>query len=184
VLDLGCGSGALLADLKRDKQFTQLVGVDVSMSVLRLAQRRLHLDRPGATPERQRDRVRLLQSALTYTDDRLIGFDAAVLMEVIEHVDPPRLAALAAVVFGHAQPSTVVVTTPNVEYNVRYEGMTADALRHHDHRFEWSRAEFAAWCAGVCESYGYQVRTRGVGDEDLHVGAPTQLATFSRVGRS
>jgi 3' terminal RNA ribose 2'-O-methyltransferase Hen1 len=174
VLDLGCGSGALLADLVRQPRYTEIVGVDVSPSVLRLAQRRLRLDR---LPERQRDRVRLWQSALTYTDDRLVGYDAAVLMEVIEHIDPPRLPAVAASVFGHARPARVIVTTPNVEYNVRFPDMTT-ALRHTDHRFEWTRAEFAAWCAEVAGRYGYRVETRGVGEDDSEVGSPTQLAVF------
>ena len=159
--------------------YTELVGVDVSPRVLEIAERRLRLDR---RPARQRGRIRLLQSALTYTDDRLTGFDAAVLMEVIEHVDPPRLPAVAASVFGHARPSTVVVTTPNVEYNARYDGMRPGSLRHHDHRFEWTRAEFAQWCAAVASSYGYTVEISGVGDADPQVGAPTQLALFSIVG--
>jgi 3' terminal RNA ribose 2'-O-methyltransferase Hen1 len=171
VLDLGCGSGALLADLVREKRFTQIVGADISPQALTLAQRRLN-------PERHRGRVSLLQSALTYADDRLVGFDAAVLMEVIEHIDPPRLPAMAAAVFGHARPSTVVVTTPNVEYNVRYN-MTS-STRHHDHRFEWSRAEFAAWCGAVADRYGYAVQITGVGEADPELGAPTQLATLTR----
>ena len=175
VLDLGCGSGALLVDLVRDKALTEIVGVDISPQALAMAERRLKLDR---APERVRARVSLLQSALTYADDRLVGFDAAVLMEVVEHIDPPRLPALAAAVFGHARPSTVLVTTPNVEYNVRYEGLTA--MRHHDHRFEWSRAEFAAWCTQVADRYGYAVRVTGVGEADPDLGYPTQLATFSR----
>ena len=181
VLDLGCGSGALLAELVRDKRYTELVGVDAATGALRLAERRLRLDRPDRIPERQRGRVRLLHSALTYADDRLIGFDAAVLMEVIEHLDPQRLPALVAAVFGHARPSTVVVTTPNVEYNVRYEGMAEGAMRHHDHRFEWTRAEFAAWGTDVAAQYGYQIQIVGVGDDDPTVGAPTQLAVFTRV---
>ncbi len=179
VLDLGCGSGSLLVDLVREKRFTEIVGVDVSTDALRLAQRRLRLDR---APERQRGRVTLLQSALTYLDDRLVGYDAAVLMEVIEHVDPPRLPALAAAVFGHARPSTVVVTTPNVEYNPRYVGLPADRMRHHDHRFEWTRAEFASWCDEVSERYRYVVRRTGVGEPDPQLGHPTQLAVFTRIG--
>jgi 3' terminal RNA ribose 2'-O-methyltransferase Hen1 len=177
VLDLGCGPGALLSDLMRDKRFTRIVGVDISTQALAAAQKRLRLDR---APERQRDRVSLLQSALTYADDRLVGFDAAVLMEVVEHVDPPRLASLAAAVFGHAGPSTVVITTPNKEYNVRYR-LTA-AMRHHDHRFEWNRAEFGPWCAEVASRYGYEVRVTGVGEPDPELGCPTQLATFTRAG--
>jgi 3' terminal RNA ribose 2'-O-methyltransferase Hen1 len=143
VLDLGCGGGALLGALLKDRRFTEIVGADVSSRALEMAARRLRLDR---LPERQRDRITLWQSALTYRDDRLRGYDAAVLMEVIEHVDPPRLPALEASVFGHARPATVVVTTPNVEYNVHYEGLTG--MRHSDHRFEWTRAEFQAWAPG------------------------------------
>lgn len=174
VLDLGCGGGALLGDLVGDRRYTEIVGVDVSTMALAMAERRLRLDR---LPERQRSRIKLLQGALTYRDDRLKGYDAAVLMEVIEHLDEPRLPALADAVFGHARPATVVVTTPNVEYNVRYEGLTG--MRHHDHRFEWNRATFAAWCAGVAADHGYSVDVTGVGDADSDVGAPTQLAVFT-----
>jgi 3' terminal RNA ribose 2'-O-methyltransferase Hen1 len=176
VLDLGCGGGALLADLVADRRFTEIVGTDVSPAALTVAERRLRLDR---LPQRQRDRVRLWQSALTYTDDRLRGYDAAVLMEVVEHVDPERLPALEGAVFGHARPVTVVVSTPNVEYNVRYEGLPAGSMRHRDHRFEWTRAEFAAWADRVATGHGYRVALSGVGDDDPEVGAPTQLAVFT-----
>ncbi len=174
VLDLGCGGGALLAALIKDRRYTRIVGTDVSSRALDLAHRRLRLDQ---VPERQRDRVTLWQSALTYRDDRLRGFDAAVLMEVIEHVDPPRLPALEASVFGHARPATVVVTTPNVEYNVRYEGLTG--MRHPDHRFEWTRAEFRAWATRTAAAHDYAVGFRGVGDEDETLGTPTQMAIFT-----
>ncbi|SCL57381.1 3' terminal RNA ribose 2'-O-methyltransferase Hen1 [Micromonospora peucetia] len=177
VLDLGCGGGALLATLVGDRRFTEIVGTDVSTHALALAARRLRLDR---LPERQRDRIRLWQSALTYRDDRLLGYDAAVLMEVIEHVDPPRLPALEDAVFGHARPATVVVTTPNAEYNVRYEGLPAGRFRHPDHRFEWTRAQFAGWVSRVSATYGYTAATSGVGDDDPEVGAPTQLVVLTR----
>ncbi|MBO4207041.1 3' terminal RNA ribose 2'-O-methyltransferase Hen1 [Micromonospora echinofusca] len=177
VLDLGCGGGALLVDLVADRRYTEIVGTDVSTAALAMAERRLRLDR---LPERQRDRIRLWQSALTYRDDRLRGYDAAVLMEVIEHVDPSRLDALEAAVFGHAQPGAVVVTTPNVEYNVRYEGLPAGQARHHDHRFEWTRAEFADWAHRVADTYGYRVALSGIGGDDPEVGAPTQLAVLTR----
>ncbi|NYF56226.1 3' terminal RNA ribose 2'-O-methyltransferase Hen1 [Micromonospora purpureochromogenes] len=176
VLDLGCGGGALLTALVADRRYTEVVGTDVSTHALTLAARRLRLDR---LPERQRDRIRLWQSALTYRDDRLRGYDAAVLMEVIEHLDPPRLPALEDAVLGHARPGTVVVTTPNVEYNVRYEGLPAGRFRHADHRFEWTRAEFAAWVGRVAATYGYTATIGGVGEEDPEVGAPTQLAVLT-----
>ena len=174
VLDLGCGGGALLGALVKDRRYTKIVGTDVSSRALDLAHRRLRLDQ---VPERQRDRVTLWQSALTYRDDRLRGFDAAVLMEVIEHVDPPRLPALEASVFGHARPATVVVTTPNVEYNGLYEGLTG--MRHSDHRFEWTRAEFQEWAARTASAHGYRVAFRGVGEADETAGPPTQMAIFT-----
>lgn len=180
VLDLGCGPGALLTELMADRRYTEIVGADVSSVSLQMAERRLKLDR---LPERERARIKLLQSALTYHDDRLKGYDAAILMEVIEHVDEARLPALERAVYGHARPRTVIVTTPNVEYNVRYAGLANEHLRHDDHRFEWTRAQFAAWAARVADTYGYDVSIRPVGDEDPDVGAPTQLAFFRKAAR-
>lgn len=177
VLDLGCGEGTLLARLLADHRFQEVVGVEVSARALLAARRRLHLDRLS---ERQAARIRLLQGALTYTDDRLKGYDAAVLSEVVEHVDPPRLSALEFAVFGAARPGTVVVTTPNAEYNVRWESLPAGHVRHPDHRFEWTRAEFEGWAAGVARGFGYRVAFEPVGPVDPEVGAPTQLAVFTR----
>lgn len=179
VADLGCGEGALVADLLAERTITQVIAVDVSARALEVAARKLRLDR---MPAMRRERLQLFQSALTYRDARLTGLDAAVLQEVIEHVDPPRLAALERTVFGDAAPTTVVVTTPNIEHNVRYEGMAPGALRHRDHRFEWTRAQFAGWAEQVGRHYGYGVRLRPVGDDDPEVGPPTQLAVFTRAG--
>lgn len=177
VGDLGCGEGALVRDLLADRSIEHVVAMDVSTRALRVAGRRLHLD---TMPELQRARLEIFQSALTYRDDRLMGLDVAVLLEVIEHVDPPRLAALAESVFGHARPGSVIVTTPNVEHNVRYATLTAGTKRHHDHRFEWTRAEFATWATQVADRYAYEVDIRPVGDDDPEVGPPTQLALFTR----
>jgi 3' terminal RNA ribose 2'-O-methyltransferase Hen1 len=177
VLDLGCGSGKLLQRLFRDDAFEEIVGVDVSTAVLEQASRRLELDRQ---PDARRERVRLFQSALTYSDRRLAGFDAAALVEVIEHLDRWQLRAAERNVFESASPGTVVVTTPNAEYNVRWETLPAGERRHADHRFEWSRAEFADWTASICERFGYSVRHLPVGPEDPEVGPPTQMAVFSR----
>ncbi|WP_435130095.1 3' terminal RNA ribose 2'-O-methyltransferase Hen1 [Actinacidiphila sp. bgisy144] len=175
VLDLGCGQGQLVAAMLKEARFTEVVGVDVSARALDIAARRLRLDRMG---ERQAGRVALLQGSLAYTDKRLAGYDAAVLSEVVEHLDLPRLPALEYAVFGAARPRTVVVTTPNAEYNVRWESLPAGHVRHADHRFEWSRAEFGRWAAGVAEQYGYRVRFAGVGPDDPEVGPPTQMAVF------
>ncbi|WP_075765940.1 3' terminal RNA ribose 2'-O-methyltransferase Hen1 [Actinoalloteichus fjordicus] len=177
VLDLGCGSGELVADLLADPGFTAVTGVDVSMRSLRIAERRIGVDR---LPESRRARLTLRQSALTYLDDDLVGYDGAALIEVVEHVDPARLPALERAVFGHARPGTVVVTTPNVEYNVLFDSLTSAGFRHADHRFEWTRGEFASWARQVCHRHGYRVRFDGVGATHPDLGPLTQLAVFSR----
>ncbi|MGW0965542.1 3' terminal RNA ribose 2'-O-methyltransferase Hen1 [Streptomyces sp. NPDC002516] len=176
VLDLGCGQGQLVQAMLKDTRFTEIVGVDVSIRALTIASRRLKLDRMG---ERQAARVQLLQGSLAYTDRRLKGYDAAVLSEVIEHLDLPRLPALEYAVFGSARPRTVLVTTPNVEYNVRWETLPAGHSRHGDHRFEWTREEFRAWARKVAERHGYDVEFTPVGLDDPEVGPPTQMAVFT-----
>lgn len=177
VADVGCGEGFLLKRLVADPAFTQIIGSDVSASVLARAARALNL---RDASDRQRERVQLVQSSVTYQDDRLAGLDAIVLMEVIEHVDPERLPALETSVFGAASPNAVVVTTPNDDYNALFESLAAGAFRHPDHRFEWSRAEFAAWADGVALRHGYSVEYRTVGDIDADRGSPTQLALFRK----
>jgi len=177
VGDLGCGAGALTRELLRDTSFDHVVATDVSARALQLAARHLNLER---MPDQQRVRLRIFQSSLTYRDDRLAGLDAAVLMEVIEHLDPDRIPALEQVVFGAAAPATVIVTTPNAEYNVHFEHLQPGGARHPDHRFEWTRAQFRAWVDGVAGRYGYRARFLPVGPEDPRDGPPTQLAVFSK----
>lgn len=175
VIDLGCGPGAFLATLVPDGRFTRLTGTDVSSRSLATAERVLHLDR---ATQSQAARISLFQGALTYEDERFAGYDAAVLMEVIEHVDPPRLPALERVVFGVARPGAVVVTTPNREYNPLYDGVGHS--RHADHRFEWDRSEFAEWAGRVGAAHGYSVARSGIGEPDPAAGHPTQMAVFTR----
>jgi 3' terminal RNA ribose 2'-O-methyltransferase Hen1 len=175
VLDLGCGDGKLLKALLSERQFEEIVGVDVSSAALERAERRLRLDR---LPRPQAERIRLLHGALTYRDHRLGGYDAAAIVEVIEHLDPPRLHAFERVVFQHARPRVVVVTTPNREYNARWENLPADRFRHRDHRFEWDRCEFTAWAGAVAARFGYDVSRAGIGPEDPELGSPTQMAIF------
>lgn len=175
VVDLGCGEGKLLRELLADRQFTDILGMDVSIRALEIAHRRLKLDR---LPPVQRERIRLVHGALTYRDERLANFDAAAIVEVIEHLDPHRLAAFERVVFEHAKPRTVVLTTPNREYNVVWESLPAGAMRHGDHRFEWTRVEFQTWAEGVAQKFDYTVRHLPVGPEDPRVGSPSQMAVF------
>jgi 3' terminal RNA ribose 2'-O-methyltransferase Hen1 len=181
--DFGCGSGVLTKDLLADKNVERVVATDVSARALQLAARHLRLDQmPDQQRDQQRDRLKIFQSSLLYRDERLAGLDAAVLMEVIEHVDPGRLAALERVVFGFAAPAAVLVTTPNAEYNVHFMALALapGAMRHRDHRFEWTRAEFAAWAGRVAADFGYQVRFLPVGPDHPQTGPPTQLAVFTK----
>jgi len=176
VLDLGCSTGNLLRKLLEEPQFSEIVGLDVSHRALAAAERRLKLDR---LPAAKAQRIKLLHGSLTYRDRRLAGYDAAALVEVIEHLDPPRLRALERAVFECARPTTVVVTTPNREYNVLFPGMPSGKLRHKDHRFEWTRDEFRSWSERVAAQFGYGVQLSGIGPADSHHGSPTQMATFT-----
>ena len=177
VLDLGCGEGRLLQALLKEKQFAEIVGMDVSHRALAIAHERLHYDR---LPPVQKERLRLLHGSLIYRDQRLAGFEAAAVVEVIEHLDAPRLAAFERVLFECAKPKTIVITTPNREYNVKWETLPAGTFRHRDHRFEWTRAEFQEWANRVAARFGYNVRFLPVGSEDSTVGSPTQMAVFTR----
>lgn len=178
VLDLGCGEGKLLQALLGEKQFTEIAGLDVSHRALEIARDRLHYDR---LPPAQKERLRLLHGSLIYRDQRLAGFDAAAVVEVIEHLDAARLAAFERVLFACAQPKHIVITTPNREYNVKWETLPAGKFRHCDHRFEWTRAEFHSWANGVAARFGYNVRFLPVGPEDPAVGSPTQMGVFERI---
>ncbi|HEX4965248.1 MAG TPA: 3' terminal RNA ribose 2'-O-methyltransferase Hen1 [Thermoanaerobaculia bacterium] len=175
VLDLGCGEGQLLKLLAAEPQLTEVAGMDVDSRALQSARERL--DR---LPPAQRARFQLLHGSLTYRDRRLEGWDAAALVEVVEHLDPPGLAALERTVFEFARPGTVILTTPNAEYNVRWPGLPAGRFRHRDHRFEWTRAQFHAWAERVAARSGYAVRYLPVGGDDPEVGPPTQMGIFTR----
>ncbi|WP_426731755.1 3' terminal RNA ribose 2'-O-methyltransferase Hen1 [Myxococcus faecalis] len=177
VVDVGCGEGKLLRALLQERRFTRITGMDVSTRALEVAAERLKLER---LPDLQRQRIQLLQGSLLYRDARLSGHDAATVVEVIEHLEPPRLTAFERVLFEWARPGVVVLTTPNAEYNVRFEGLAPGAFRHKDHRFEWTRAQFESWARRQAERFGYGVRFVPVGTLDAEVGAPTQMAVFTR----
>ena len=177
VVDMGCGEGKLLKLLLKDGQFQKIRGMDVAFGELQKAKGNLYLDE--ASPA-LRERIGLFQGSITYKDDRLANFDAAVLVEVIEHLDIDRLPTMEHVVFGHAKPTTVVLSTPNAEYNAVFEKLDATQFRHDDHRFEWTRKEFADWCKHVCEEFSYMVVIHPVGPETEDYGTPSQIAVFTK----
>jgi 3' terminal RNA ribose 2'-O-methyltransferase Hen1 len=175
VLDLGCGEGKLMRELFEERQFEELLGMDVSYRSLEIAAERLHFD---TLPAKQKERIKLIQGSLMYRDKRLAGFDAAAVVEVIEHLDEPRLAAFEQVLFEFARPQTAILTTPNAEYNAKFETLPAGQFRHRDHRFEWTRGQFQNWANGVARKFGYTVEFKPVGEEDPNLGAPTQMGVF------
>ncbi|WP_417518797.1 3' terminal RNA ribose 2'-O-methyltransferase Hen1 [Minwuia sp.] len=177
VCDLGCGEGNLLGRLMRQKQFQRIVGFDVSSMELEKAERRLKLDRMS---ESQRARIGLFRGSLVYEDTRLEGYDAITLIEVIEHIDPERLDAVERVVFERARPGAVIVSTPNAEYNALFDNLAPGAMRHADHRFEWTRAGFEDWVEGVCARRGYTAFYEGIGAAHADHGHPTQMAVFQK----
>lgn len=179
VIDIGCGEGKLLSLLVKERQFTNITGVDVSHAVLERASEKLKLERAG---DSMRDRIQLFQGSLTYKDSRFSGYDAACVIEVIEHLDVPRLAAFERVLFEFAKPPVVVLTTPNKEYNTNYGLIYEDDLRHGDHRFEWTRAEFRDWANQTAERFGYAVLFSEIGETDETHGAPTQMGVFTICG--
>ena len=177
VVDIGCGEGRLLRRLAEIPQFTKLTGAEASTTSLEHAERRLRL---RTLPPAQRARVKLLQTGLTYCDKRLAGYDAAAVVEVIEHIDLDRVPAFEQALFGEAQPGVVALTTPNREYNAIFQQKTKNGLRQRDHRFEWTRAEFTDWARGCAQRHGYTVETGGIGPEEPELGQPTQKAVFKR----
>jgi 3' terminal RNA ribose 2'-O-methyltransferase Hen1 len=177
IVDLGCGEGKLLKSLLQDNQFEKIMGADVSSRSLEIAKERLHIER---LPAMQQKRIQLIQTALNYRDKRLAGFDAATLIEVIEHMDLPRLDAFQRVLFEFAKPKLVIITTPNVEYNVLFENLPQGKFRHTDHRFEWTRNEFQDWCKNIAEKFGYSIDFDDIGDKHETLGSPTQAGVFVR----
>jgi 3' terminal RNA ribose 2'-O-methyltransferase Hen1 len=177
VIDMGCGEGNLLRLLLREKSIKKIVGVDVASRALEIAAEKLRLE---DLPPRQRERIQLLHGSLVYRDKRFKGFDAAVVSEVIEHLDPPRLTAFERVVFQCACPKTAIITTPNREYNVMWQHLPPGSLRHGDHRFEWTREEFKQWAQDICQRFKYEVRFLPAGNEEPNIGAPSQIGIFTR----
>ncbi len=176
MVDLGCGGVDLVVALARDASIERIAGTDVSMRELERAKERL--DR-ALMPVSRRERIGLFQSSVLYRDARVAGFDAAALLEVVEHLEPARLSALARAVFGAARPKTLVLTTPNREYSARFPALAEGGFRHADHRFEWTRSELRAWAEATASDYGYTVAYGDIGDADDALGAPTQMAIFS-----
>ncbi|SEL01484.1 methyltransferase domain-containing protein [Halomonas daqiaonensis] len=174
VLDLGCGSGGLLQYLLRDPQFERVVGLELSGELLAQAKLRLE-DLPAA----RAGRLELVCGSYSDVHSALVGFEAAAMVETIEHVPPEALSRVERAVFAGLRPQLLVMTTPNHEYNPLFD-MGPGEYRDPDHKFEWDRARFRDWALGVARRNGYRVRFSGIGEMDAHLGQPTQVASFTR----
>ena len=177
VIDMGCGEGRLTSMLLKEPQIKKVTAFDVSVSALEKAARRLHLDRMEPY---MKNKLTLMQAALTYRDKRFEGYDCACVIEVIEHLEQMRIAAFERVLFEFAAPKTVILTTPNREYNACYEHLHESGMRHPDHRFEWTREEFRHWTESICRRFGYTCEISGIGDMDENYGTPTQMGVFTK----
>jgi 3' terminal RNA ribose 2'-O-methyltransferase Hen1 len=177
VIDLGCGEGKLIRDMIKDKSIKRIAGTDVSIRSLERAHKRIGMDR---LPSRIKDKITLFHGSLMYKDKRFNGFDAATVIEVVEHLDPPRLEAFERVLFQHAKPKTIIITTPNREYNAMWDNLPEGAMRHGDHRFEWTRGEFGEWAENLSKQYDYTVAFYSIGPESSSLGSPTQMGVFKR----
>jgi 3' terminal RNA ribose 2'-O-methyltransferase Hen1 len=176
IVDLGCGEGKLLKLLLKEPTFQEILGMDVTYKSLEFAQERV-LDK---LPTHQKGRLQLIQGSLNYRDARIAGYDAATVIEVIEHMELDRLKAFERVLFEFARPKIAIVTTPNIEYNVKFENLPAGKLRHPDHRFEWTRSEFQNWAQLISDRYKYSVDFGSIGNVDPDLGSPTQMAIFTQ----
>ena len=172
VLDLGCGPGELLLRLRLHAQFVRLLGIDIDERALAAARLNLGLDWLRPDP-----RLAVRLGSFEDVDRDLAGFDAAVLLETIEHIEPGHLPRVERAVFASMHPGLVLVTTPNQEYNVLH-GMQAGRKRHPGHHFEWTRAQFQHWAEGVARRHGYSVSFADLGPPDSARGSSTQMARF------
>lgn len=175
--DLGCGSGDFIRLIENDRAFPEVIGMDVSSKALQLAEKRLHLDRRNAW---QMPKISFIHGSLVYKDSRLKGLDAILLLEVIEHIDAAKLPIIEYNIFEFLSPGYVFVSTPNQEYNSLFPSIEKNALRHRDHRFEWTRNEFKQWSDAIAVKYSYEVEFFNIGPCDDNLGAPTQMAVFKK----
>ncbi len=173
VLDLGCGSGSLLYRLLADPQFECVTGLEDSGVSLRQARAVLE-DFLNEDPPR----VKLIRGSYAERNPALIGYEAAAMVETIEHVRPEQLSKVELAVFGDYRPGCLFMTTPNREYNPLFD-LAPGEFREEDHKFEWDRVKFQRWARGVADRNGYDVRFGGIGEFVPDFGHPTQTAFFT-----
>jgi SAM-dependent methyltransferase len=174
VLDVGCGDGELLTRLASLSAIRRATGVDRCSACVASALLSL-----GTLPRQLAAKASVVNASFLDEDLGLHGFDAITLVEVIEHIEPRRLSVLEHRIFRRIRPSSVVVTTPNHDYNTVL-GLPPGDFRHPDHKFEWGRLRFRRWAVRVAREHAYEVRLSGIGDVDPDAGSATQMVVFKR----
>lgn len=172
IADLGCGEGPLLVRLAQDGAVERVVGLDCSLGALQTLR-----DRVNGYPRAVREKVDLVHGSMLDCGRALTGMDAAILVEAIEHLDPGTLPALERAVFRGMRPATVIVSTPNREFNGLL-GVPPHRFRHPDHRFEWDRARFRRWADGVADRNGYRATCHDIAGCNPVYGGASQMAVF------
>jgi len=175
VIDIGCGEGKLIQKLIKSSQFNKIAGMDVSYKELLKAKARMFFDEMAP---RQKSRIDLFHGSIVYKDERLRIYQAATVIEVIEHLDEEKLHIFEKVLFEYTNPEFIIITTPNIEFNETYKKINKQDLRHHDHRFEWTREEFQSWSEKLAKKYNYNIEFKNVGESIKDIGSPTQMGIF------
>lgn len=171
VLDLGCGDGDLFVRLVEDPRYKELVGVDICRISLDRLRRRLAMDN---CPTR---RIELREASMTAPSADLEGFDCAILVETIEHLDPGQLSKLERALFHRMRPGMAVITTPNADFNPLL-GVPPHRRRHPGHCFEWGREKFRRWCGRAADAAGYAVTIQDIAGHHPDLGGASQMAVF------
>ncbi len=177
VLDLGCGDGEFLLPLVGESWVQRVVGVEPAAARLASVQRAI-----GAMEPAHRDKVTLLQGSVLDSAPWLAmarDCDAAVMIEVIEHLDPSQLSGLERVLFRDLAPRLAILTTPNADFN-RLLGVPDHRFRHPDHKFEWGRARFGKWAEAVAGRVGSSVTLHDLAGRHPDLGGASQMAVFVR----
>ncbi|KAK6118277.1 hypothetical protein DH2020_047950 [Rehmannia glutinosa] len=201
LVDFGCGSGSLLDSLlSYPTSLEKIVGVDISQRSLAKAAKSLHSKLNALVdskePSSKIKSAVLYDGSITKFDSRLHGFDIATCLEVIEHMEEEDACLFGGIVLSSFCPRILIVSTPNYEYNVILQRNTPHGqeddpdeknqsqsckFRNHDHKFEWTRAQFEDWATDLATRHNYNVEFSGVGGAvDVEPGFASQIAIFRR----
>nr|GAT45288.1 predicted protein [Mycena chlorophos] len=153
--------------------------------------------------------VRIFKGGLQTLNEEFVGVECIVCTEVIEHLPPDILPALAPMLLGMYNPRRLLITTPSYTFNARFTrpsaprsqrerqgfpdptGRTDRIFRHHDHKFEWMIDEFHTWCRETADEWDYELEEmdgvgRAIQDDpwgrDKELGDATFVVSFLRKG--